>query len=242
MSRKSQQIDLLYNDDYFLIADKPSGIAVIPERYKSDKLDFKQLLEKQLGISLFIVHRIDKDTSGLVIFAKTAEAHKELNTLFEQHKIDKTYLTLVHGVLEGESGEIDNPIATHPSKSKMIVHPKGKEAYTSFKVIQQFRHAAYLEVKIKTGRTHQIRVHFASVGHPLLIDPLYGTGSFFFLSSIKKGYKKTEEEERPILARLSLHASSLSFTHPFTKTVINATSPLPKELSLAIQLLEKYDM
>lgn len=241
MSRKSQQIDLLYNDEYFLIADKPSGIAVIPERFKSDKLDFKQILEKQLGISLLTVHRIDRDTSGLVVFAKTAEAHKELNTLFEQHKIDKTYLALVHGILEGETGEIESPIATHPSKSKMIVHPKGKEAYTSFKVIKQFRHAAFLEVKIKTGRTHQIRVHFASAGHPLLIDPLYGTGSLFFLSSIKKGYKQTEEEERPILARLSLHASSLSFAHPFTKQVINVTSPLPKDLALAVQLLEKYD-
>jgi len=241
VSRKSQQIALLYNDDYFLIADKPSGIAVIPERFKSDKLDFKQLLEKQIGISLFTVHRIDRDTSGLVVFAKTAEAHKELNTLFEHHKIDKTYLALVHGVLEGDTGEIDSPIATHPSKSKMIVHPKGKEAYTSFKVIQQFRHAAFLEVKIKTGRTHQIRVHFASAGHPLLIDPLYGTGDLFFLSSIKKGYKKTEEEERPILSRLSLHASSLSFEHPFTKQLISVTSSLPKDLSLAIQLLEKYD-
>lgn len=241
MSRKSQTITLFYNDDYFLIADKPSGIAVIPERFKSDKLDFKQLLEKQLGISLFTVHRIDRDTSGLVVFAKTAEAHKELNTLFEQHKMDKTYLAIVHGALEGETGEIDSPIATHPSKSKMIVHPKGKEAYTSFKVLQQFKHAAFLEVKIKTGRTHQIRVHFASAGYPLLIDPLYGTGSLFFLSSIKKGYKKTDEEERPILGRLSLHATSLSFEHPFTKQLICVSSPLPKDLSLAIQLLEKYD-
>jgi 23S rRNA pseudouridine1911/1915/1917 synthase len=242
MSTKTKTPEILYQDDDIIIANKPSGVAVIPERFDTGKIDFKQILEKQLGISLMTVHRIDRDTSGVILFAKHAEAHKLFNTMFEEREIGKEYLTFVLGKVNGKTGVIDSPIATHPSKNgRMVVHPKGKAAHTEFEVLEQFKHAAFLKVVIKTGRTHQIRVHFSSCDHPLLVDPIYGTQSAFFLSSIKKKYKQGEEEERPTLSRLSLHAHSLSFTHPKSGNLITVEAPLPKDLATTLNLLRKYD-
>jgi 23S rRNA pseudouridine955/2504/2580 synthase/23S rRNA pseudouridine1911/1915/1917 synthase len=242
MSTKAKTTEILYQDDDIVIANKPSGVAVIPERFDTGKIDFKQMLERFLGISLMTVHRIDRDTSGVILFAKNADAHKTFNTMFEERQIGKEYLTFVLGKLSGKTGVIDSPIATHPSKNgRMVIHPKGKEAHTEFEVLEQFRHAAFLKVVIKTGRTHQIRVHFSSCDHPLLVDPIYSTQAAFFLSSIKKKYKQSEEAERPILNRLSLHAHSLTFVHPKTGAEIRVESELPKDLATTLNLLRKYD-
>lgn len=242
MSSKNQSFSVLFQDEFLLVTDKPSGISVIPERVETDKGDLKSLLEKSLGVELWTVHRIDRDTSGLVLFAKSAEAHKAMNDLFEHRKIEKRYFALVGGKMEGESGEIDSPIAHHPSKNgKMIIHPRGKEALTLFEVAERFKHATLLNVEIKTGRTHQIRVHFSAAGYPLLVDPIYSSAQGFRLSSVKKKYKQSEEEERPILNRLPLHAYSLMFIHPFTKKEISVTSELPKDMETCLKLLRKYD-
>lgn len=241
MASKHKSFRLLYEDDAIVIADKPSGVPVIPERFDKGKEDFKQLLEKQTGINLFTVHRIDRDTSGIVLFAKNAESHKVFNTMFEEREIGKEYLTFVHGKLAGNAGIVDTPIAAHPSKpGLMVTHPKGKYALTEFEVLEQFKHCAFLKVAIKTGRTHQIRVHFASVNHPLLVDPLYGTKEPFYLSTVKKNYKHSDEE-RPIIDRLSLQAYALSFTHPVTNQLIRVECELPKDLKTLLSLLRKYD-
>lgn len=242
MKKGRVSIEKLFEDDYIICLAKPAGITVIPERFQSEKLDFKQTVEIALGISLFTVHRIDRDTSGVVLFAKTAESHKAFSLLFENHLMGKQYTALAHGVFDGDYGEIDSPIASHPSgNGKMLVHPKGKPSFTSFKVSEQYRNAALLDVFIKTGRTHQIRVHLTSAGHPLLVDPLYGKQTSFLLSSIKRGYKQTDEEERPILDRLSLHAKSLSFEHPFTKEHLKVECDLPKDMRVTIEMLRKFD-
>ncbi len=242
MSTKAKIFSVLYQDDDIIVADKPSGIAVIPERFDTGREDFKQLLEKQLGIEFMTVHRIDRDTSGVILFAKNPEAHKEFNTMFEERKIEKEYLTFVLGKINGSNGVIDSPIATHPSKNgRMVIHPKGKAAHTEFTVLEQFKHAAFLKVIIKTGRTHQIRVHFSSCDHPLLVDPIYGTQSAFLLSSVKKKYKQSDEEERPTLSRLSLHAFALSFIHPKNGEQIRIEAELPKDLAATFNLLRKYD-
>lgn len=242
MKKSRISIEKLFEDDFIVCLAKPAGISVIPERFQTEKLDFKQTVEKALGVSLFTVHRIDRDTSGVVLFAKSAESHKAFSLLFENHMMGKQYTALANGLFDGDYGEIDSPIASHPSgNGKMLIHAKGKPSFTSFKVVEQYRHAALLDVFIKTGRTHQIRVHLTSSGHSLLVDPLYGNQTFFLLSSIKKGYKQTSEEERPILDRLSLHASSLAFEHPFTKEQIKVVCDLSKDMRVTIEMLRKFD-
>lgn len=232
---------VIYVDEHILIADKPSGITVIPERFNTEKPSVQSILEKEYG-KLWVVHRIDRETTGVVAFARNEEAHRELSRQFEAREVHKLYKAIVSGRMEGDAGEIDSPIAEKPNKSgTMMIHPKGKEALTLFEVEEQFRTCALLNVEIKTGRTHQIRVHFASAGHPLLVDSIYGQHDKFLLSSVKKKYKQTDEEERPVISRLTLHASSLTIQHPATGDQVTFTSPLPHDLEALLKLLRKYD-
>ena len=232
--------EIIYIDDDMLIADKPSGITVIPERFNTAKPSVQSILEEKNG-KLWVVHRIDRETTGLVCFARNEAAHKNLSKQFETRTVQKIYKALVSGRMEGKEGEIDSPIMERPNKlGTMMVHPKGKEALTLFEVEEQFQNCALLNVEIKTGRTHQIRVHFAAVGHALLVDSIYSTNSAFLLSSIKKKYKQSDPEERPTLGRLSLHAYSLSLDQPVTGERMTFTSPLPHDFLTTIKLLRKY--
>ena len=226
---------IIYADDHILIADKPSGLTVIPERFNTEKPSVQSILEKDHG-KLWVVHRIDRETTGVVAFARNEEAHKHLSRQFENREVHKLYKAIVSGRMEGEAGEIDSPIAEKPNKpGTMMIHPKGKEALTLFEVEEQFRTCALLNVEIKTGRTHQIRVHFASAGHPLLVDSVYGQHDKFLLSFVKKKYKQTDEEERPVISRLTLHASSLTIHHPATGQEMTFTSPLPHDLEALLK-------
>ena len=232
---------VIYLDDDILIADKPSGLTVIPERFNTEKPSLQSILETKHG-KLWVVHRIDRETTGIVCFARNEEAHKNLSKQFEGREVQKIYKVIVSGRMEGTAGEIDSPIMERPNKlGTMMVHPKGKESLTLFEVEEQFRSCALLRVEIKTGRTHQIRIHFASAGHPLLVDSIYSPNASFLLSSIKKKYKQSDEEERPVIARLTLHAYSLTITHPNTGEQMQFTSPLPHDLDTLLKLLRKYD-
>jgi 23S rRNA pseudouridine955/2504/2580 synthase/23S rRNA pseudouridine1911/1915/1917 synthase len=232
---------VIYIDDDILIADKPSGLTVIPERFNTEKPSLQSTLEAKHG-KLWVVHRLDRETTGIVCFARNEEAHKSLSKQFEGRDVQKIYKAVVSGRMEGEEGEIDSPIMERPNKlGTMMIHPKGKESLTLFSVEEQFRSCAVLNVEIKTGRTHQIRVHFASAGHPLLVDSIYSPNESFLLSSIKKKYKQSDEEERPVIARLTLHAYSLTLTHPKTGEQMQFTSPLPHDLDTLLKLLRKYD-
>jgi 23S rRNA pseudouridine1911/1915/1917 synthase len=237
---KQPDIPIAYIDEVMLIAVKPAGIPVIPERHDTLKPSLQRILEHTYG-RLWVVHRIDRDTSGLVCFARNEDAHKHINEQFSKHTVIKKYLAVVSGRLEGEHGEIDSPIAEHPVKlGVMVINPKGKTAHTSFVVLEQYRTAALLEVSIRTGRTHQIRVHFSSAGHPLLVDPIYGSQAAFYLSSIKKKYKSNVEEDRPTIARLTLHAAALSIVHPVSGELVSVTAPLPHDMETLVKLLRKY--
>lgn len=235
-----QTVPVIYQDNDVVVVNKPAGITVIPERFDTEKKSVQHVLEDTYG-KLFVVHRIDRDTTGVLCFARNEAAHRSLSMQFENRATKKEYAVIVRGHLAGNSGSIDTPIMENPRHAgTMIVHPKGKEALTLFEVTEQFRHAALLQVEIKTGRTHQIRVHFASAGHPLLVDPIYGKPAFF-LSEIKHHYKATQEEERPTLARLSLHAAALTFQHPTSLQICKYEAPIPKDLELVLKLLRKYD-
>ncbi|MBK6937958.1 MAG: RluA family pseudouridine synthase [Chitinophagaceae bacterium] len=226
------------NDD-FVALNKPSGLLSIPDR-EGKEVSLKVLLKEKYG-KIFTVHRLDKDTSGLIIFAKNETAHKFLSQQFENRKTLKIYQGLVLGSPIQKEGSIDAPIAEHPAQNgTMIVHRKGKEALTDYTVLADFGIYSFLQFRIHTGRTHQIRVHMKDTGHPIICDPLYGDGKPVLVSSLKTKFKlsKNEEEERPIMGRLALHAYQLSIEGTDGKP-IHLEAPLPKDIRATLQQLEK---
>jgi 23S rRNA pseudouridine955/2504/2580 synthase/23S rRNA pseudouridine1911/1915/1917 synthase len=236
------KIEVIFEDAGLLVVNKPSGITVIPERIHTERETLQSMLQYQYG-KLFVVHRIDRGTSGVLCFARNEEAHRALSLQFQNHEVQKFYTAIVKGRLSNTSGIIDNPLAENSSwPGTMHIHKKGKDALTLYTVQEQFKSAALLQVEIKTGRTHQIRVHLASIGHPLLVDEIYGNAPAFYFSSIKKNYKHGEDDERPTIARLTLHASRVILQHPKTNQPVSFEAPLPKDLETLLKLLRKYDL
>jgi 23S rRNA pseudouridine955/2504/2580 synthase/23S rRNA pseudouridine1911/1915/1917 synthase len=234
--------EIIFDDEDLLVVNKPSGITVIPDRIHTERETLQSLLQQKFG-KLFVVHRIDRGTSGVVCFAKNESTHKNLSLQFQNHDVRKIYKALVSGRMKTATGEINFPLAENSSRAgTMLVSKYGKDALTFYNTTEQFKHAALLEVEIKTGRTHQIRVHLAAIGNPLLVDEVYGNSDSFYFSSIKKNYKHTDKEERPTIARLTLHAYQLTINHPKSNNEIMLTAALPKDLETVLKLLRKYDI
>jgi len=233
--------EIVFVNDDLVAVNKPSGWLSIPDRHDHELISVKTWLEAK-GDKVFIIHRIDKDTSGLIVFAKNAEAHKYYNTLFQNRNLEKTYFGLTAGTFNHEHGVCDQPIEEHPVVAgKMRVGRKGKPALTHYFVEEQFKGFSLMRFVIETGRTHQIRVHMQNIGHPLACDPLYGSADFIKLSSFKKKFNlsKKDEEERPLLARLALHAYSLSFVDR-QGVEITLTAPLSKDLEACLKQMRKW--
>lgn len=236
-----EQVQVIYSDDAIVVANKPAGITVIPERQHPENDTVQTILEKQFG-RLWVVHRIDKYTSGVICFARNEVAHRHISLQFQNHEVKKIYLAVAGGRMHAPHGEINEPIAenmAHPGT--MLVHKRGKDAFTIYDVVEEFKHATLLKVQIKTGRTHQIRVHLAYIGNPLLVDDIYAKREAFYFSALKRNYKPGAEEERPTIARLTLHASEVTFIHPATGLPVTYSAPLPKDLETLLKLLRKYD-
>lgn len=236
-------IEILYEDADLIIVNKKSGMLVIPDRFQPDAHALNKVLEEKLQQKIWVVHRLDRDTSGVVCFAKNEKTHQYVSLLFQERGVKKTYTALVLGNLNTLQGEIDKPIIEHPViKGKMTTATKGKPSLTSYQVLQQWSLHALLSLDLHTGRTHQIRVHLQSIGHPVVGDELYGDGKPFFLSSIKRKYRMSQkdETERPLLHRLALHASQLQFQKADGTTVI-AEAPLPKDIAACVQQLNKWN-
>ncbi len=232
----------IYEDDAIIVVNKPAGLLSIPDRYDANKPNLYHLLLADNN-EIRIVHRLDRETSGAICFAKTEAAHRTLSLQFEKRSTQKLYLALVDGHPSPPEGTIDRAIAKHFSKpGRMIVANRGKEALTTYKVVDTFKRFSLLEVNIHTGRTHQIRVHLQSIGHPLAIDPLYGKREAFFLSEIKrKSFNIGKgQEERPLMNRTSLHASQLTFTHPDSGERQTFEAPLPKDFQAVLKQLGKW--
>ena len=222
-----------------IVLNKPSGLLSIPDREGKD-ISLKKLLIEKYG-NIFTVHRLDKDTSGVIVFAKNEATHKHLSQQFEARQTEKIYLGLVIGSLADKKGSIDAPISEHPAKKGlMTVYRKGKESLTDYEVLEDFRIFSWVQFQIHTGRTHQIRVHAKHIGHPVVCDELYGDGKPILLSTLKHKFKlsKNELEERPILNRLALHALSLQFTNTNGEK-IKLEAPVPKDLRALLQQLRK---
>ena len=234
---------ILHEDEQMLLVYKPSGLLTIPDRYDPQKANLQRWLQNSRE-QVLVVHRLDRETSGLICFAKTKQAHQLLNSQFQQRTVDKVYLALVDGHLSQKEGIIDGAIA--PSKSgtgKMLVAKNGKPSLTTYRVLESFSYYSLIEATIKTGRTHQVRVHFQSIGHPLAIDALYGQRDRIFLSSIKgRKYRRGKNlEERPLMSRTTLHAHRLSFDHPTSGERMQFESELPKDFSALLKQLRKWD-
>ncbi|MBS1919177.1 MAG: RNA pseudouridine synthase [Bacteroidetes bacterium] len=237
---KIQDILISETEDWIAL-NKPSGLLSIPDREGKD-ISLKKILKEKYQ-HIYTVHRLDQDTSGLIIFAKNEKAHQYLSTAFEERKTEKIYLGLLHGTLIDKKGTIDAPIAEHPANNGlMVVYRKGKESRTDYEVVEEFRMYSWVQFQILTGRTHQIRVHVKNIGHPVACDQLYGDGKPVLLSSLKnKKFKlsKNEEDERPLLNRLALHSFQFDFTDQNGKNIF-LEAAIPKDLRATINQLRKW--
>ncbi len=235
---KIEELIVFENDDLIAL-NKPSGLLSIPDREGKD-VSLKTLLQEKYP-QVFTVHRLDKDTSGIIVFAKNEETHKHLSKQFEERQTEKIYVGLVIGSPVNKKGSINKPIAENTvTRGMMIIHQRGKESLTDYEVLEDFGIYSWMQFRIHTGRTHQIRVHMKDIGHPIVCDELYGDGKPILLSSFKSKFKlsKNEEEERPLLNRLALHAYILKFNDVDGKT-FEMEAPLSKDIRATLQQLEK---
>jgi len=231
-------LDIVYEDEEVVVVNKPAGMVVHPAAgvhsgtlANALAFHFNQLSEQAGALRPGIVHRLDRDTSGLVVAAKTAHAHENLSEQFRARTVFKSYAALVHGVLKEEKGRIEQPIARDPrNRTRMAVVRGGRAALSLWKVRRRFERMTLLDVEIKTGRTHQIRVHLAWMKHPVVGDEVYGMG---------RDRNLTDPRLRSAVAALGrqfLHAGRLGFHHPRTGEWVSFNAPLPRELA---ELIEK---
>jgi 23S rRNA pseudouridine1911/1915/1917 synthase len=224
-------IEIVHEDEHLLVVDKPAGLVVHPAAGNLDGTLVNALLHHCAGrlsgiggvARPGIVHRIDKDTSGLLVVAKTDVAHEGLSAQFARHSIDRRYKAIVAGLPNPPSGTVDAPLArstANRQKMAIVAKGRGKRAVTHYGLVTALRAAALVECRLETGRTHQVRVHMTSIGHPLLGDPSYG---------------RTRTEHRELLNRLSfnrqaLHAAELGFMHPITRETLSFKSAVPSDM------------
>lgn len=239
MAKKDYTV--LWEDEHLLLVDKKSGLLTIPDRYRADIPNLYHQLQADFG-EIYIVHRLDKGTSGLVCFAKTKEVHRLLSLQFEAREPIKRYYALVKGKPFEQEGRIDVGLSPNKEGGMHVDIKRGKPSITAYKVVEDFEQFSLLEATILTGRTHQIRVHFKHLGHPLAVDPLYANKSELYLSEIKRKRfnLKKDTEERPILTRVPLHAHFLSFVHPITKEKLEINCALPKDMRAILNQLKKW--
>lgn len=237
-------LKVLYEDRHLIVVNKPAGLVVHPAAGNYSGTLVNALLHRCPDLAGIggvlrpgIVHRLDKDTSGVLVVAKDDPAHRSLSDQFRKHTAERRYMGIVFGQLSDE-GQVDAPVGRHPThRKKMSARPrKGREARTHWRVLERFRSFNLAEFRLETGRTHQIRVHLSSIGHPILGDPLYG------------GRKRLASVEPPPLRqglqklkRQALHAASLGFVHPVSGKALKFESSLPEDILEAVGLLRRMD-
>lgn len=231
--------EIILENEHFIVINKPPGLLSIPDR-EGKEVSLKEILQQKYE-QIFTVHRLDRETSGIIVFAKDAETHKFLSQAFEERTVEKYYVGIVAGTLPDKQKTIEAPITENTVKrGVMIIHKRGKPAITDYQVLEEFGKFSFVQFQIHTGRTHQIRVHMQYLGHPLVCDEIYGDGLPVKISSFKRNYKlsKNEEEERPILARTGLHAQRLRFTD-MNGNQYDLAAEMPKDMRALLQQLRK---
>jgi 23S rRNA pseudouridine1911/1915/1917 synthase len=235
-------LKVLYEDRHLIVVDKPAGLVVHPGAGNYSGTLVNALLHRCPDLAGIggvlrpgIVHRLDKDTSGVLVVAKDDPAHRSLSDQFRKHTAERRYMGVVFGQLS-EEGQVDAPVGRHPTqRKKMSARPrKGREARTHWRVLERFQSFNLAEFRLETGRTHQIRVHLSSIGHPILGDPLYGGRKR--LASVEPLLLRQGLQR---LKRQALHAASLGFVHPATGEALEFASPLPEDIREAVDLLRR---
>lgn len=232
---------VVFEDDALLVFDKPSGLLVAPDRWDKTRVNLMGLVHAKLGRNVANVHRLDADTSGLLLCAKTKPALDHLSGQFQSKTVAKVYHAIVVGTPAMDTYTVDFVLKEdEAAPGRMCVVKKhGKAAVTEFRVLERFGPFAFVECRPQTGRTHQIRVHLAASGTPILNDAFYGDDTRLLLSDLKRGYKG-RADEKPLIARLALHASELTVTHPVTREPLTVRSPLPHEFEVALKYLRRF--
>ncbi|HZV06298.1 MAG TPA: RluA family pseudouridine synthase [Gemmataceae bacterium] len=243
-------LDILYEDEFLAAVNKPADMVVHPAKghwsgtlVNALRFHFDQLSGANGDYRAGIVHRLDRDTSGVILIAKEEQTHRDLSQLFEQRKIFKEYVALTAGVLDRDSDYIEGRIAHHPhDRVKMIVsddeEDDGKDAVSYYEVIERFRGFSFCRIQPRTGRTHQIRVHLASIGCPVLADKVYGGRDRLHLSELVPGLDA--EKDELLLSRHALHAHRLRLRHPRRRTILDLEAPLPPEFQKTLAVLRQY--
>ncbi len=234
-------LNVLFADEAVLAVDKPAGVLTIPDRWDPARPHLLGILRATYQGELILpVHRLDEGTSGVVLFARSREAHRALCMQLQEGTARKTYYAVVHGEV-ATGGLISLPLAPDARhRGRMTVRRGGKDSLTAYEVEERFRGFTLLRLTPQTGRMHQIRLHLRAIGHPLAVDRMYGPRSAIYLSELKAHYKrKRDQEERPLLARLSLHAGELRFLSPVSDEV-TVSAPFPKDFRALVHALRKY--
>jgi len=241
-------VDIIHEDEAIVALNKPAGITSVPGKIEQTGTYYhalKEYFEQREGehFTPRIIHRLDKQTSGLMIIGKHTEAERQVAMQFEHHTVRKEYLAVAGGVVHNNEGEINLPIA--PSRKHRVgmeVDPThGKEAQTTYTVLERFRMFSLLLAVPRTGRTHQVRVHLAAIGHPVAADGVYGSGEPVRLSEFKPGYKPSKRrEERPLLSRQALHCFRITLVSPVTSQPLTLEAPLARDIAVLLKQLDKY--
>jgi RluA family pseudouridine synthase len=245
-------VEILYIDAHLLALNKPAGLLVSPDRWGKERANLMGLLNAGIAAGkpwardlrldyLANAHRLDFNTSGVLLLARARPALASLAGLFHRRAVRKTYVALAHGRPAEDRIAIDWPIAPHPQRPGLAVidQRSGKPAQTIIELLEAFNGYALLTAQPLTGRLHQIRVHLQAAGCPLVGDQAYG-GKALLLSRLKPNYKLKAEGEKPLISRPALHALDLQFPHPISGAALTITAPWPKDLTIAVKYLRKF--
>lgn len=243
--KKNNDFKTIYADDDIIVLNKRSGILIAADRYNPDAPRLDLLAQEEFG-KLYAVHRIDKDTSGIIVYARTIEAQRNLSIQFEKRHVKKVYHALVYGHPLWDTLTVDLPLLPDgdPRHRTIVSKRFGKKSVTDFRLIGTCGQYSWIEARPETGRTHQIRVHLAEKGFSIVCDPLYGGNQKpVRLSEIKRKWNGDAEEERPLLSRLALHAYKITFTHPKTGEEMTFTADYPRDMeAVRKQLAKLFDV
>jgi len=232
---------LLWVDDNLLAINKPASLPTLPDGYDPHAPHVKALLERSYG-PLWIVHRLDRETSGVLLLARSPDAHRSLSLQFENRSVSKVYHALVAGSPPWEERRVTLPLRPDADRQHrtLVDHRQGKPAVTNLRVLERFSLYTLVEARPETGRAHQVRVHLASLGLAVAADGLYGSGVGVYLSQIKPRYKSSRGKERPLLGRLGLHALALLLEHPQTGQPLSLEASYPSDIDATLRYLRKF--